>query len=54
MTRERIGFVGLGAIGAPMAQRIAQELGTYHASYPLRIGMPSEALRSRLNLDSKS
>jgi selenocysteine-specific elongation factor len=37
-----------------LVQRIEQELQTYHTSYPLRIGMPREALRSRLNLDGKS
>jgi len=33
-----------------LTQKAQQELGTYHQQYPLRRGMPREALKSRLRL----
>jgi selenocysteine-specific elongation factor len=36
-----------------LVKRVEEELHTYHTSYPLRIGMPREALRSRLSLEGK-
>lgn len=38
---------------ARLAERIAREVGDYHRTYPLRAGMPREALRSRLALESR-
>jgi selenocysteine-specific elongation factor len=34
-----------------ITSRITEELAQYHETYPLKIGMPREALRSRLGLD---
>ncbi len=36
-----------------LAGQIAREVGAYHHSYPLRPGMPREALRSRMAVDGK-
>jgi selenocysteine-specific elongation factor len=36
-----------------MAERITREAADFHQAYPLRPGMPREALRSRLGLDSR-
>ena len=33
-------------------ERLRQEVGDYHATYPLRRGMPREELKSRLKLKS--
>jgi selenocysteine-specific elongation factor len=33
-----------------LADRITRELGDYHRRFPLRVGMPREALRSRLDV----
>ena len=38
---------------ATTAGQAAQELSTYHRRYPLRQGMPREALRSSLHLEAK-
>ena len=36
-----------------MAERIQRDLAAYHHRYPLRRGMPREALRSSLKLDAR-
>jgi selenocysteine-specific elongation factor len=36
-----------------MTERIERELTAYHNSYPLRLGMPREALRGRLRLKAR-
>jgi len=36
-----------------LKDQIRRELGVYHAEYPLRVGMPREALRSRLGLETR-
>jgi len=36
-----------------IADRLASLLGTYHHSYPLRMGMPREELRTKLRLPSR-
>lgn len=36
-----------------LADRIQRELAAYHKEYPLRVGMPREALRSRIDVDPK-
>jgi selenocysteine-specific elongation factor len=36
-----------------LTEQIARELENYHKSYPLRAGMPREALRARLRLESR-
>jgi selenocysteine-specific elongation factor len=36
-----------------LAGQFTQELATFHAAYPLKAGMPREALRSRLEIDSR-
>ncbi|HLV45274.1 MAG TPA: selenocysteine-specific translation elongation factor [Aggregatilineales bacterium] len=36
-----------------LAGRLADEVGSYHRQFPLRQGMPREALRSRLNLGGR-
>ncbi len=36
-----------------LSERIAWEVGSYHQRFPLRPGMPREALRSRLEMDGK-
>ncbi len=36
-----------------LAERIVREVGDYHRAYPLRAGMPREALRSRLALEGR-
>lgn len=41
------------AVWARIAGQMTRELSAYHETYPLRSGMPREALRSRLHLDSK-
>jgi selenocysteine-specific elongation factor len=38
---------------AMLAERIRQELAGYHAAFPLKAGMPREALRSRLEADPR-
>jgi selenocysteine-specific elongation factor len=36
-----------------LSAQIVDELRTYHEAYPLRVGMPREALRSRLDLEGR-
>ncbi len=36
-----------------LSEKMERELQAYHSSYPLRLGMPREALRGRLRLQSK-
>jgi len=38
---------------ARLSEQIFRELEAYHQQYPLRAGMPREALRSRLKLDAR-
>jgi selenocysteine-specific elongation factor len=49
----RDGWLMARAVWARLSGLIARELRAYHAAYPLRPGMPREALRSRLHLDGK-
>lgn len=49
----RSGLLMAQATWEGLAQRLINELGTYHQSRPLRLGIPREELRSRLHLSSK-
>jgi selenocysteine-specific elongation factor len=39
---------------AALRRKISGELSAYHTTYPLKIGMPREELKSRLGLDTKT
>jgi selenocysteine-specific elongation factor len=46
-------FVASRAFWQLSAQRVVQEIETYHQAYPLRHGMPREELKSRLGIAPK-
>jgi len=47
-------LVASGTWWATLIDRLTHELSTYHQRFPLRAGMPREALRSGLKLDAKT
>lgn len=47
------GWLMARAVWARIAGQMTRELRAYHDTYPLRPGIPREALRSRLHLDGK-
>ena len=46
-------YVTSAAGWAGLRNRLAGEVGAFHESSPLRLGMPREMLKSRLNLDTR-